>query len=186
MMAEICISLTEEQQALKKAVYELCKLYPSEYWRELDETREYPEAFVQELTKAGYLAALIPEEYGGGGLGILEAGLILEAINRSGGNAAACHAQMYIMGTVLRHGSAAQKARYLPGIAEGSLRLQAFGVTEPTSGTDTLSLQTMAVRQGDVYVINGQKIFISRVLQSDLLLLLARTTPVQAVRRRTE
>jgi acyl-CoA dehydrogenase len=186
MMAEICISLTEEQQALKKAVYELCKLYPSEYWRERDETREYPEAFVQELTKAGYLAALISEEYGGGGLGILEAGLILEAINRSGGNAAACHAQMYIMGTVLRHGSAAQKARYLPKIASGALRLQAFGVTEPNSGSDTTKLQTMAVRQGDVYVINGQKIFISRVLQSDLMLLLARTTPLGEVRQRTE
>src|SRR5919197_646798 len=186
MMAEICISLTEEQQVLKKAVYDLCKLYPSEYWRELDETRQYPEAFVQELTKAGYLAALIPEEYGGGGLGILEAGLILEEINRSGGNAAACHAQMYIMGTLLRHGSAEQKARYLPKIASGALRLQAFGVTEPNSGSDTTKLQTMAVRQGDVYVINGQKIFISRVLQSDLMLLLVRTTPLSEVRQRTE
>jgi acyl-CoA dehydrogenase len=185
-MAEICISLTEQQQVLKKAVYELCKLYPNEYWRELDEKREYPEAFVQELTKAGYLAALIPEEYGGGGLGILEAGLILEEINRSGGNAAACHAQMYIMGTLLRHGSAAQKARYLPRIASGALRLQAFGVTEPNSGSDTTKLQTTAIRDGDTYVVNGQKIFISRVMQSDLLLLLARTTPLSEVRRRTE
>jgi acyl-CoA dehydrogenase len=185
-MVEIRLSLSDEQQELKKAVYELCKLYPSEYWRELDDKREYPEAFVQEVTKAGYLAALIPEEYGGGGLGILEAGLILEEINRSGGNAAACHAQMYIMGTVLRHGSDQQKARYLPQIASGALRLQAFGVTEPNSGSDTTKLQTTAVRTGDTYVINGQKIFISRVLQSDLLLLLARTTPLNAVRRRTE
>jgi len=185
-MAEIRISLTEEQQALKRAVYELCKRYPGAYWRELDEKREYPEAFVQELTKAGYLAALIPEEYGGSGLGILEGGFILEEINRSGGNSAACHAQMYIMGTLLRHGSADQKARYLPKIASGALRLQAFGVTEPNSGSDTTRLQTMAVRHGDTYVINGQKIFISRVLQSDLMLLLARTTPLSEVRRRTE
>jgi acyl-CoA dehydrogenase len=186
MMSEICISLTEEQQALKKAVFELCKLYPGEYWRELDEKSEYPEAFVQELTKAGYLAALIPEAYGGGGLGVLEGGLILEEINRSGGNAAACHAQMYIMGTLLRHGSEEQKAYYLPKLATGELRLQAFGVTEPNAGSDTTKLQTTAVRQGDMYVINGQKIFISRVLQSDLMLLLARTTPVDEVRRRTE
>lgn len=185
-MAEIQITLTEEQQALRKAVYDLCQLYPGSYWRELDEKREYPEAFVQELTKAGYLGALIPEEYGGGGLGILEGSLILEEINHAGGNAAACHAQMYIMGTVLRHGSEAQKLRYLPQIANGTLRLQAFGVTEPNSGSDTTQLQTTAVRQGDVYVVNGQKIFISRVLQSDLLLLLARTTPVNEVRRRTE
>jgi acyl-CoA dehydrogenase len=186
MMAKTRISLTEQQQVLKKAVYELCKLYPSEYWRELDETRAYPEAFVQELTKAGYLSALIPEQYGGGGLGILDAGLILEEINRSGGNAAACHAQMYIMGTVLRHGSEVQKAHYLPKIASGALRLQAFGVTEPNSGSDTTKLQTTAMRDGDTYVVNGQKIFISRVLQSDLMLLLARTTPLSAVRRRTE
>jgi acyl-CoA dehydrogenase len=186
MMAEICISLTEQQQVLKKAVYELCKRYPGDYWRELDEQRAYPEAFVQELTKAGYLAALIPEQYGGGGLGILDAGLILEEINRSGGNAAACHAQMYIMGTVLRHGSEAQKTRYLPALASGALRLQAFGVTEPNSGSDTTKLQTTAVRDGDTYVVNGQKIFISRVQQSDLMLLLARTTPLNEVRRRTE
>ena len=185
-MAEIRISLTEQQQVLKKAVSELCKLYPSGYWRELDETRTYPEAFVQELTKAGYLSALIPEQYGGGGLGILDAGLILEEINRSGGNAAACHAQMYIMGTVLRHGSEAQKAHTLPKVASGALRLQAFGVTEPNSGSDTTKLQTTAVRDGDTYVVNGQKIFISRVLQSDLMLLLARTTPLSEVRRRTE
>jgi acyl-CoA dehydrogenase len=185
-MVDIRISLSEEQLALKKAVYELCQLYPGTYWRELDEKRAYPEAFVQELTKAGYLAALIPEEYGGGGLGVLEGGLILEEINRSGGNAAACHAQMYIMGTVLRHGSEAQKVRYLPRIASGELRLQAFGVTEPNAGSDTTKLQTTAERRGDVYVINGQKMFISRVLQSDLLLLLARTTALEQVRRRTD
>ncbi len=185
-MAGISMTLTEEQGALKRAVLELCKLYPGEYWRELDEKQAYPYAFVEELTKAGYLGALIPEAYGGGGLGILEGSLILEAINQSGGNAAACHAQMYIMGTVLRHGSEEQKARYLPKIASGELRLQAFGVTEPNSGSDTTQLQTTAVRKGDLYVINGQKIFISRVLQSDLMLLLARTTPVSDVRRRTE
>jgi acyl-CoA dehydrogenase len=183
---QIAITLTEEQLALKRAVTELCKLYPGEYWRELDEKAAYPHAFVDELTKAGYLGALIPEEYGGGGLGILEGSLILEAINQSGGNAAACHAQMYIMGTVLRHGSAAQKQRYLPKIATGELRLQAFGVTEPNSGSDTTKLQTTAVRQGDMYVVNGQKIFISRVLQSDLMLLLARTTPIHEVRKRTD
>jgi acyl-CoA dehydrogenase len=185
-MTDIQMTLTEEQQALRKAVYDLCQLYPSTYWRELDEKREYPEAFVQELTKAGYLAALIPEAYGGSGLGILEGSLILEEINHAGGNAAACHAQMYIMGTVLRHGSEAQKARYLPQIASGALRLQAFGVTEPNSGSDTTKLQTSAVKHGDTYVINGQKIFISRVLQSDLILLLARTTPLDQVRKRTD
>ena len=185
-MPDIQINLTEEQLALKKAVADLCQLYPGAYWRELDEKREYPEAFVQELSKAGYLAALIPEAYGGSGLGILEGGLILEEINRSGGNAAACHAQMYIMGTLLRHGSDEQKGRYLPQIASGTLRLQAFGVTEPNSGSDTTQLQTTAVRRGDTYVVNGQKIFISRVMQSDLMLLLARTTPLAEVRKRTE
>ena len=185
-MVDLHITLTEEQQALKKAVADLCQLYPGSYWRELDAKREYPEAFVQELSKAGYLAALIPEVYGGSGLGILEGGLILEEINHSGGNAAACHAQMYIMGTLLRHGSDEQKARYLPQIASGALRLQAFGVTEPNSGSDTTQLQTTAVRQGDTYVVNGQKIFISRVMQSDLLLLLARTTPLGEVRKRTD
>ena len=185
-MADMHITLTEEQRALKKAVADLCQLYPGSYWRELDAKREYPEAFVQELSKAGYLAALIPEAYGGSGLGILEGGLILEEINRSGGNAAACHAQMYIMGTLLRHGSDEQKGRYLPQIASGALRLQAFGVTEPNSGSDTTQLQTTAVRRGDTYVVNGQKIFISRVMQSDLMLLLARTTPLTEVRKRTD
>src|SRR6267142_146815 len=186
-MTEICITLTEEQQALRKAVYDLCQLYPGPYWRELDEKREYPEAFVQELTKAGYLAALIPEAYGGSGLGILEASLILEEVNHSGGNAAACHAQMYIMGTVLRHGSKEQKERYLPKIATGELRLQAFGVTEPTSGTDTLSLRTTAVKKNNsTYIVNGQKVWTSRAEHSDLMLLLARTTPREQTQKRTE
>lgn len=184
-MTDISMTLTEDQQTLKRAVMDLCKLYPGKYWRELDDKQEYPHEFVDELTKAGYLGALIPEAYGGGGLNILEGGLILEAINESGGNAAACHAQMYIMGTVLRHGSDAQKAQYLPKIATGELRLQAFGVTEPNSGSDTTKLQTTAVREGDMYVVNGQKIFISRVLQSDLMLLLARTTPLDQVQKRT-
>ncbi len=179
-------ALTDEQRALKAAVYDLSKQFPPEYWRELDAKREYPEAFVNALTKAGYLAALIPHEYGGAGLGILEASLILEEINRSGGNGAACHAQMYIMGTLLRHGSEEQKRRHLPKIATGELRLQAFGVTEPNSGSDTTKLQTTAVRRGDRYVVNGQKIFISRVLQSDLMLLLARTTPLELVKKKTD
>ncbi|HUG36416.1 MAG TPA: acyl-CoA dehydrogenase family protein, partial [Candidatus Limnocylindrales bacterium] len=136
-MKDMTFTLTEEQRQLKTAVYDLCKQYPAEYWRELDVKREYPEACVNELTKAGYLAALIPPEYGGAGLGMMEAAIILEEINHSGGNAAACHAQMYIMGTVLRHGSEAQKQQYLPKIATGELRLQAFGVTEPNAGSDT-------------------------------------------------
>src|SRR5713101_174787 len=160
-MTEMTFTLTEDQRALKAAVYELCKQYPPEYWRELDAKREYPEAFVNELTKAGYLAALIPQEYGGAGLGMMEAAIILEEINRSGGNAGACHAQMYIMGTVLRHGSAEQKQQYLPKLATGELRLQAFGVTEPNAGSDTTKLQTTAVRKGDRYVVNGQKMFMS-------------------------
>ena len=186
MTADMTFVLTEEKKALKAAVYELCKQYPAEYWRDLDTRREYPEAFVNELTKAGYLAVLIPEEYGGGGLGIMEAALILETIARAGGNPAACHAQMYIMGTVLRHGSTEQKQRYLPKIATGELRLQAFGVTEPNTGSDTTKLQTTAVRKADTYVVNGQKMFISRVLQSDLMLLLARTTPVDQVKKKTD
>ena len=185
-MKDMSFALTDEQRALKAAVYELCKKYTPEYWRELDAKREYPEACVTELTKAGYLAALIPHEYGGAGLGMVEAAIILEEINHSGGNAAACHAQMYIMGTVLRHGSEAQKKQYLPKIASGELRLQAFGVTEPNSGSDTTKLQTTAVKKGDHYVVNGQKMFISRVLQSDLMLLLARTTPVGQVKRKTD
>ena len=185
-MTTLNLSLTAEQRALKAGVAGICARYPGEYWRELDQKREYPEAFVDELTRAGYLAALIPPEYGGAGLGLLEAGLILEEINRSGGNAGACHAQMYIMGTLLRHGSEAQKQAYLPKIARGELRLQAFAVTEPNAGSDTTKLQTTAVRRGDRYVVNGQKIFISRVLQSDLMLLLARTTPLADVARKTD
>ncbi len=185
-MKDMSFALTDEQRALKAAVYELCKKYTPEYWRELDAKREYPEACVTELTNAGYLAALIPHEYGGAGLGMVEAAIILEEINHSGGNAAACHAQMYIMGTVLRHGSESQKKQYLPKIASGELRLQAFGVTEPNSGSDTTKLQTTAVKKGDHYVVNGQKMFISRVLQSDLMLLLARTTPVGQVKRKTD
>src|SRR5262245_61539609 len=183
-MAVITLSLNDEQRALKAGVTEICKKYPGEYWRELDAKREYPEAFVTELTRAGYLAALIPQEYGGFGLSIADGGLILETIHANGGNAAACHAQMYIMGTVLRHGNEAQKRQYLPKIATGDLRLQAFGVTEPNSGSDTTKLQTTAVRKGDRYVVNGRKIFISRALQSDLMLLLARTTPADQVRRK--
>jgi acyl-CoA dehydrogenase len=185
-MAVLSLSLTEEQRALKAGVAEICRRYPGEYWRDLDQKRAYPEAFVEELTRAGYLAALIPSEYGGAGLGVFEGGLILEEINRSGGNAGACHAQMYIMGTVLRHGSEEQKRRYLPKIATGELRLQAFAVTEPDAGSDTTKLQTTAARRGDRYVVNGQKMFISRVQQSDLMLLLARTTPLADVRRKTD
>ncbi len=185
-MTTMSLGLTDEQKALKAGVADVAKRYPGEYWRELDRERAYPEAFVRELTQAGYLAALIPLEYGGAGLGILEGGLILETINAGGGNAGACHAQMYIMGTLLRHGSEAQKLAYLPKIATGELRLQAFAVTEPNSGSDTTKLQTTAFRRGDVYVVNGQKIFISRVLQSDLMLLLARTTAVDQVRRKTD
>ena len=169
--------LTEEQQAIRDAIRKVCGDFPDAYWRAIDKKGEYPQAFVDRLTKDGWLAALIPEEYGGMGLGVTEASIILEEMNRSGGNATACHAQMYTMGTILRHGSEDQKRRYLPGIAKGELRLQAFAVTEPNAGTDTTRIETMAVRKGDGYIVNGQKIFISRVLQSDLMLLLARTTP---------
>jgi alkylation response protein AidB-like acyl-CoA dehydrogenase len=179
-------ALTELQQQIRNSVRELCQQFPAEYWRQIDERRQYPEEFVQTLTRAGWLAALIPEEYGGAGLGVFEAGLILEEINRSGGNAAPCHAQMYTMGTVLRHGSPEQKRRYLPGIASGELRLQAFAVTEPDAGSDTTRISTFAERRGDVYVVRGRKIFISRVQHSDLMLLLARTTPRDQVRRKTE
>ena len=170
-----------------RGVRALCAKFPGEYWRELDRERAYPTEFVAALTEAGYLAALIPEEYGGSGLSISAAAAILEEIHAAGGNGAACHAQMYIMGTILRHGSAAQKQRYLPKIASGELRLQAFGVTEPTSGTDTLSLRTTARREGNEhYVINGQKIWTSRAEHSDLMLLLARTTPREQVKKRTD
>ncbi|MSR07626.1 MAG: acyl-CoA dehydrogenase [Gemmatimonadetes bacterium] len=171
---------------LRGAVRELCAGFPDAYWRDLDSRREYPDAFVKALTKAGYLAALIPEEYGGSGLTVADASVILEEINRQGGNAAACHAQMYIMGTLLRHGSADQKRAYLPKIAAGELRLQAFGVSEPTTGSDTTQLQTTAIRTGDRYVVNGQKIWMSRAEHSDLMLLIARTTPADQVKKRTE
>ena len=171
---------------LRRAVRDLCKAFPDSYWRELDAVRAYPDAFVKALTDAGYLAALIPEEYGGSGLGIIEASIILEEINRSGGNAGACHAQMYTMGTLLRHGSEAQKRALLPKIATGELRLQAFGVTEPTTGSDTTQLKTMATRKGDVYVVRGQKVFISRAEHSDLLLLVVRTTPIEQVSKRSD
>ena len=171
---------------IRESVRALCAKFPGEYWRTLDRDRAYPAAFVAALTEAGYLAALIPEEYGGSGLTISAAAAVLEEVHASGGNGAACHAQMYTMGTILRHGSKTQKERYLPKIAAGELRLQAFGVTEPTSGTDTLALRTTARREGDHYVINGQKIWTSRAEHSDLMLLLARTTPRDQVQKRTD
>ena len=171
---------------LRAAVRSLCNTFPPEYWRGLDERRAYPEAFVKALTEAGWLAALIPEEYGGSGLGIAEASVILEEVNHTGGNSGACHAQMYIMGTLLRHGSVEQKRKYLPRIATGEMRLQSFGVTEPTTGSDTTKLKTTAVRRGDRYVVNGQKVWTSRVQHSDLMLVLARTTPLPEVTRKSE
>ena len=172
---------------IREAVRDLCAKFPGEYWRKLDREREYPAAFVAALTQAGFLAALIPEEYGGSGLTMMAAAAIMEEIHASGCNGAACHAQMYTMGTVLRHGSVEQKQKYLHGIASGELRLQAFGVTEPTSGTDTLSLRTTAVRDGNnAYVVNGPKIWTSRAEYSDLMLLLARTTPREQVAKRTD
>jgi acyl-CoA dehydrogenase len=172
--------------SLRSGVRELCARFPDAYWRALEVDRSYPEEFVRTLTDAGYLAALIPEEYGGSGLGIVEAAIILEEINRAGANAAACHAQMYIMGSLLRHGSAAQKQKYLPQIARGMLRLQAFGVSEPTTGSDTTQMKTFAARHGDHYVVNGQKVWISRAEHSDLMLLMARTTPVEQCKKRSD
>ena len=180
------MSALELHQEIRSAMRDLCRLFPNEYWRTVDEERGYPEKFVQALTEAGWLAALIPEEYGGSGLGVTEASIILEEINRSGGNSGACHAQMYTMGTVLRHGSPKQKEEYLPKIARGELRLQSFGVTEPNTGTDTTKLKTTAVRKGDHYVVNGQKVWISRVQHSDLMVLLARTTPIDQVKKKSE
>jgi len=171
---------------IRDAVRDLCSHYPDSYFREIDAARGYPEAFVDALTEAGWLAALIPEAYGGSGLGLAEASVIMEEINRCGGNAGACHGQMYNMGTLLRHGSEAQKQRYLPRIASGELRLQSMGVTEPTTGTDTTKLKTTAVRKGDRYVVNGQKVWISRIQHSDLMILLARTTPLAEVKRKSE
>jgi acyl-CoA dehydrogenase len=178
--------MMHDYTAIREEVAKLCAQYPGEYWRAKDKAREYPSEFVTALGEAGYLAALIPEEYGGAGLPLSAAAAILEEVQKQGCNGGAVHAQMYIMGTLLRHGSEEQKQRYLPKIATGELRLQAFGVTEPTSGTDTLSLKTVARKDGDHYIINGQKIWTSRAEHSDLMLLLARTTPREEAASRTE
>jgi alkylation response protein AidB-like acyl-CoA dehydrogenase len=180
------MSAVETHAEIRESVRALCAKYPGEYWRALDRERAYPKAFVDELTEAGMLAVLIPEEYGGAGLGLSAAAAILEEIHAAGCNGGACHAQMYTMGTILRHGSAEQKRRFLPGIASGALRLQAFGVTEPTAGTDTTAIRTTATRKGDVYVVDGQKVWTSRAEHSDLMLLLARTTPKDKVAKKTE
>ena len=180
--------MIEEEQSLKelrRGVREVCERFPNEYWRELDAKREYPEEFVRAMTEAGYLAALVPEEYGGMGLNLLASCAILEEANRSGANANPAHAQMYVMGTLLRHGSPEQKREYLPKIASGELRLQAFGVTEPQAGTDTTRISTLAERRGDKYVVNGRKIYISRVQYSDIMILLVRTTPLEEVEKRS-
>ena len=179
-------SAKTDHEELRRGVRSLCESFTPEYWRKLDEVRAYPEEFVQALTDAGWLAALIPEQYGGAGLGVTEASTILEEVNRSGANSGACHAQMYVMGTVLRHGSAEQKQRYLPRIAKGELRMQSFAVTEPTTGSDTTKLKTTAVKKGDRYVVNGQKVWTSRVQHSDLMLLLARTMPLAEVKKKSE
>ena len=175
-----------EHDELRHGVRSLCANFGSDYWQKLDGARAYPEAFVTALTEAGWLSALIPEQYGGSGLGITEASIILEEVNRSGANSGACHAQMYVMGTLLRHGSAEQKQRYLPRVAKGELRLQSFAVTEPSTGSDTTKLKTTAVKKGDRYVVNGQKVWTSRVQHSDLMLLLARTTPLAEVKKKSE
>ena len=178
-------NLTQEQLHIREEIRKVCREFPDAYWRTIDSDKAYPEAFVRKLSELGWLAALIPEDYGGTGLGITEASIILEEINHSGGVATACHAQMYTMGTLLRHGNEEQKTRYLPKIASGELRLQAFAVTEPNAGSETTRIQTTAVRKGDRYIVNGQKIYISRVLQSDLMLLLARTTPYDELKDKT-
>ncbi len=177
---------SDAHQDIRDAIRALCEQFPAEYFRQIDEERGYPEAFVDALTQAGWLAALIPQQYGGSGLGMVEASVIMEEINRAGGNSGACHGQMYNMGTLLRHGSAAQKDFYLPKIAKGELRLQSMGVTEPTTGTDTTKIKTTAVRKGDRYVVNGQKVWISRIQHSDLMILLARTTPLAEVTKKSE
>jgi acyl-CoA dehydrogenase len=178
-------NLTEEQQQIRDEMRKVCREFPDTYWREVDRTRGYPDAFVKKLTELGWLGAVIPEEYGGSGLGITEGSIILEEINRSGGSATACHAQMYTMGTLLRHGTPEQKKKYLPKIASGELRLQAFAVTEPNAGSETTRIETTAAKRGDKYIVNGQKIFISRVKESDLMLLLARTTPYDELKDKT-
>jgi acyl-CoA dehydrogenase len=183
----VTVALGEDYPELRESIRKICEGYPGAYWRKLEDEQAYPTEFVKELTQGGFLASLIPEEYGGSGLPLRAAAVILEEINGSGCNAGACHAQMYIMGTVLRHGSAEQKQKYLPKIATGELRLQAFGVTEPTTGSDTTKLKTRAVREGNSqYTVNGQKVWTSRARHSDLMLLLARTTPVEEVKRRTD
>jgi acyl-CoA dehydrogenase len=180
------IQAASSYQDIREAVRALCAEFPAEYFRKIDEARAYPEEFVTALTQAGWLAALIPEEYGGSGLGLTEASVIMEEINRAGGNSGACHGQMYNMGTLLRHGSPQQKELYLPKIASGELRLQSMAVTEPTTGTDTTKIKTTAVRKGDKYVVNGQKVWISRIQHSDLMILLARTTPLAEVKKKSE
>ncbi len=175
-----------QYQDIRDAIRDLCKQFPDEYFRQVDEVRGYPEEFVNALTQAGWMAALIPQEYGGSGLGLTEASVIMEEINRCGGNSGACHGQLYNMGTLLRHGSIEQKNQYLPKIAAGELRLQSMGVTEPTTGTDTTKIKTTAVKKGDRYVINGQKVWISRIQHSDLMILLARTTPIEQVTKKSE
>ena len=176
----------DQYQDMREALRDLCKSFDSAYWQKIDHERGYPEAFVKAMTDAGWLAALIPEEYGGSGLGLAEASVIMEEINFSGGNSGSCHGQMYNMGTLLRHGSEIQKQMYLPKIATGELRLQSMAVTEPTTGTDTTKLKTTAVKKGDKYIVNGQKVWISRIQHSDLMILLARTTPLSEVKRKSE
>lgn len=179
-------TLSHNHHEIRDAIRDLCQAFPDEYFRKVDEARAYPEQFVNALTEAGWLAALIPQEYGGSGLGLTEASVIMEEINRCGGNSGACHGQMYNMGTLLRHGSEAQKQKYLPKIASGAWRLQSMGVTEPTTGTDTTKIKTSAVKKGDRYVINGQKVWISRIQHSDFMILLARTTPLAEVTKKSE
>src|SRR5476649_1059998 len=180
------LQVTDQYEDIRAAVRDLCSAFPDEYHRKIDEARGYPEAFVDALTKAGWLAAMIPTEYGGSGLGLAEATVVMEEINRSGGNAGACHGQMYNMGTLLRHGSEAQKREYLPKIASGELRLQSMGVTEPGTGTDTTRIKTTAEKRDGRYVVNGQKVWISRVQHSDLMILLARTTPLEQVKKKSD
>jgi acyl-CoA dehydrogenase len=180
------IPAPDDHQEMREALRDLCNRYDSAYWQKVDADRGYPEAFVHALTQAGWLAAMIPAEYGGSGLGLAEATVVMEEVNYSGGNSGAVHGQMYNMGTLLRHGSPEQKKQYLPGIASGKMRLQTMAVTEPTTGTDTTQLKTMAVRKGDCYVVNGQKVWISRIQHSDLMILLARTTPLADVKKKSE
>jgi acyl-CoA dehydrogenase len=182
----LSIPQSTDHDDLRDGVRAVCNQFDNAYWQQIDEARTYPEAFVQALTEAGWLSALIPEEYGGSGLSLTEASIIMEEINRSGGNSGACHGQMYNMGTLLRHGSAEQKKKYLPKIATGELRLQSMGVTEPTAGTDTTKIKTVAVKKGDKYVVNGQKVWISRIQHSELMILLARTTPLDQVKKKSE